>query len=168
MKRYIINLTKEEREELRRLTTTGRHAALKVLRARILIKADDGLVDEQIAEHLNINVRTVERVRKRCAIEGVTAALNPKKRPPKEPKVDGEAEARLIQLACSEAPDGRQRWTLRLLADKLVELGVIDSISHETVRQRLKKKRVEAMADSKILHSTGTQRCVRCGDGRRA
>ena len=101
MKLYVINLTKEEREELRRLTTTGRHCALKVLHARILLKADECLVDEQIAEHLNVSVRTVERVRKRCAIEGITAALHAKKRPPKEPKVDGEAEARLIQLGCS-------------------------------------------------------------------
>ena len=139
MKLYIINLTEEEREELTSLTTTGRHAARKVLHARILLKADEGLIDEKISEHLNVNVRTVERVRKRCALEGITAALNPKKRPPRDPKIDGEAEARLVLLACSEPPDGRQRWTLRLLADKLVELEVVDSVSHETVRQRLKK-----------------------------
>ena len=168
MKLYIINLTKEEREKLDCLTTTGRHAARKVMHAKILLKADEGLIDERIAEHLNVNVRTVERVRKRCALEGVTAALNPKKRPPREPKVDGETEARLIQLACSEAPDGRQRWTLRLLADKLVELDVIDSISHETVRQRLKKKRAEALAHTEILYPPGTECRVRCGDGRRA
>ena len=165
MKLYNKNLTEEERKELTGLTTTGRQAAWKMLNARILLKADEGLIDEQIAEHLSINVRTVERIRKRCALEGVAAALNPKKRPPREPKVDGEAEARLIQLACSEAPDGRQRWTLRLLADKLVELEVIDSISHETVRQRLKKKRVEAMADSKILYPAGKKRRVRTSDG---
>ena len=148
MKHYIINLTKEEREELILLTTTGRHAASKVIHARILLKTDEGLIDEQIAEHLDINVRTVERVRKRCALEGVAAALNPKKRPPKAPKFDGDVEAHLVQLACSEAPYGRQRWTLRLLADKLVELEVADSISHETVRQCLKKKRAEALANA--------------------
>ena len=82
MKLYNINLTEEEQEELLRLTTTGRHAALKVMRARILLKADEGVIDEQIAEHLSVTVRTVERVRKRCALEGVTAALNSKKRPP--------------------------------------------------------------------------------------
>ena len=82
MKLYNINLTEEEPEELLRLTTTGRHAALKVMRARILLKADEGVIDEQIAEHLSVTVRTVERVRKRCALEGVTAALNSKKRPP--------------------------------------------------------------------------------------
>ncbi len=165
MKLYIINLTEEEREQLIRLTTTGRHSALKVLHARILLKTDDGLIDEQIAEHLNINVRTVERVRKRCALEGVSAALNPKKRPPRVPNFDGEAEARLVQLACSEAPKGRQRWTLRLLADKLVELEIVDSVSHETVRQRLEKKRVEAMADAKILYPAGKKRRVRTSDG---
>ena len=111
MKHYIINLTKEEREELILLTTTGRHAARKVIYARILLKTDEGLIDEQIAEHLDINVPTVERVRKRCALEGVSAALSPQKRPPRAPKFDGEVEAQLVQLACSEAPQGRQRWT---------------------------------------------------------
>ena len=135
MKHYIINLTEEEQQELIGLTTTGRHSALKMLHARILLKSDEGLIDEQIAEHLNINVRTVERVRKRCALHGVNAALNPKKRPPRVPKFDGQAEAHLVQLACSQAPKGRQRWTLRLLADKLVVLEIVDSISHETVRQ---------------------------------
>ena len=153
MKHYIINLTEEEREELICLTTTGRHSALKMLHARILLKTDEGLVDDQISEHLDINVRTVERVRKRCALEGVSAALSRKKRPQRVPQFDGEAEARLIQLACSEAPKGRQRWTLRLLADKLVELDVVESISHETVRQHL-KKRVKALANTAVLHST--------------
>jgi len=148
MKQYIINLTEEEREELICLTTTGRHSAQKMLHARILLKTDEDLVDEQIAEHLDINVRTVERVRKRCALEGVSAALSPKKRPPKVPRFDGEAEARLVHLACSEAPKGWQRWTLRLLADKLVELEIVDSISHETVRRRLKKKRAKALANA--------------------
>lgn len=148
MKLYHIHLTEEEREELVRFTTTGRHAARKVMHARILLKADEGLMDEQIAEHLDVSVCSIERIRKRCALEGITAALNPKKRPPRKPKLDGEGEARLVQLACSSPPDGRQRWTLHLLADKLVELEVIDSISHETVRQRLEKKRAEALANA--------------------
>ncbi len=104
-------------------------------------------------------------MRKQCTLEGVTAALNPKKRPLRVPKMDGEAEARLIQLACSEAPDGRQRWTLRLLADKLVELEVVESLSHETVRQRLKKKRAETMAHTKILHTAGKERRICTSDG---
>ena len=152
MKHYIINLTEEERDELYRLTTTGRHSALKMLHAKILLKTDEDLIDEEIAEHLDINVRTVERVRKRCTLEGVTAALSPRKRPSRMPKFDGEAEAHLVQLACSEAPQGRQRWTLRLLADKLVELEMVESISHETVRQHL-KKRVKTLANTAVLNS---------------
>jgi transposase len=167
MKLYHINLTEEEREELVRLATTGRHAARKVMRARILLKADEGLKDEQIAEHLDVNVRTVEKARKQCAIEGVEATLTPKARPPGKPRLDGEGEARLVQLACSAPPDGRQRWTLHLLADKLVELDVVDAVSHETVRQLL-KKRIETLANTAVLYPPGTKRRVRCGDGRRA
>ena len=151
MKLYHINLTEEEREELVRFTTSGRHAARKLMHARILLKADEDLQDDQIAEHLDVSVCTVERVRKRCTLEGITAALNPKKQPPRKPKLDGEGEARLVQIACSMPPDGRQRWTLHLLADKLVELEVVDSISHETVRQRL-KKRIKTLANTAVLH----------------
>ena len=79
-----------------------------------------GTKDEEIAKHLDVSVRTVERVRKRCTLEGITAALNPKKRPPRDPKLDGDGEARLVQIACSSPPEGRQKWTLHLLADKLV------------------------------------------------
>lgn len=168
MKLYHVNLTAEEREELVRLTTTGRHAARKVAHARILLKADEGLLDAEIVEHLNVDVRTVERVRKRCALEGIDAALNPKPLPPREPKLDGEGEARLVQLACSAPPDGRPRWTLQLLADKLVELEVVDSISYETVRQRLKKKRAQTLAHATLLHPAGAERGVRSRDGRRA
>ena len=168
MKLYHINPTEEEREGLVRLTTTGRHAAQKVIHARILLKADEGLKDEQIVQHLNVGICTVERVRKRCTLEGIEAALNPRARPPGNKKLDGEGEARLVQLACSEPPAGRQRWTLNLLADKLVELEVVDGISHETVRQGLEKKRAEALADETVLHPAGTERRVRRGDGRRA
>lgn len=167
MKLYHINLTDEEREELVRFTTTGRHAARKVMHARILLKAHEDLQDEQIAEHLDVSVCTVERVRKRCALEGITAALNPIKRPPRKPKLDGEGEARLVQIACSAPPHGRQQWTLHLLADKLVELEVVDSISHETVRQRL-KKRIKTLANTAVLHPACTERRVRRGNGRRA
>lgn len=167
MKLYHINLTEKERKELVRFTTTGRHAARKVMHARILLKADENLKDEQIAEHLNVSVRTVERVRKLCAHDGLSAALKPKTRPQRKPKLDGEGEARLVQIACSTPPDGRQQWTLHLLADKLVELEVVDSISHETVRQHL-KKRIETMAHKAVLHSAGTERRVRRVDGRRS
>lgn len=168
MKLYIINLTEEERDELTQLATSGRHAARKILHAKILLKADAGLADMEISEHLDVGIRTVERVRRLCSLEGLSAALNPKTRPQREPKIDGEIEARLIQLACSEPPSGRQRWTLRLLADKLVELEVIESISHETVRQRLEKKRAQALANAQVLHPPRTERRVRRSDGRRA
>ena len=167
MKVYNVNLTEEERKDLTSVTTTGRQAARRMLHARILLKADNGLIDEEISNHLNISVRTAERVRKRCVLEGIEAALNPHRRPPRDPRVDGEVEARLVQLACSEPPEGYQRWTLRLLADRLVELEVIDRISHETVRQRLGKKRVEALANQKILHPAGEERRVCASDGRR-
>jgi transposase len=147
MKRYVVNLTEEERATLRRLATTGRAAATKVTHARILLKADEGLTDEEIAEHLDVGVRTVERVRQRCVLEGLDAALARRKQQnPRALKLDGEGEAHLVQLACSEPPPGRRRWTLHLLADKLVELQIVDSISHETVRQRLEKKRAETLA----------------------
>ncbi len=168
MKLYHINLTEEEREELVvRFTTTVRHAARKVVHARILLKGNEGLKDEKIAEHLDVSVCTVERVRKRYTLEGITAALNPKKRPPRKPKLDGEGEARLVQIACSAPSDGRQRWNLHLLADKLVELEVVDSISYETVRQRL-KKRIKTLANTAILHPACSERRVRSGNGRRA
>ena len=170
MKRYHVNLSASEREEVRRLTTTGRVAAQKVMHAHILLKADDGLIDEEIAEHLNVGIATIERVRQRCVVEGLAAALDRKKQPlrPDKLKLDGEGEARLVQLACSASPEGRLRWTLRMLADKLVELEIVDSLSHEAVRQRLKKKRPKTLAFSKVLHPSGTKRRVRSRDGRRA
>ena len=147
MKRYHVSLTDEEREDLRRLIRSGHAAAPKITRARILLKAADGLTDEEVAEHLDVGVATVERVRMRCVLEGVAVALERKKQEnPRALKLDGEAEAHLVQLACSAPPPGRRRWTLHLLADKLVELQLVDSISHETVRQRLEKKRAEALA----------------------
>jgi transposase len=168
MKLYKINLTEEERQSLTEITKTGRHAAHKILHAKILLKADEGLKDETISEHLNVHISTIERTRKRCAFEGVEATLNPRPQPKREPKIDGEVEARLIQLACSQPPEGRQRWTLRLLSEKLVELEVIDSISYECVRQRLEKKRAKTLASQTVLHPTGKKRRVRSSDGGRS
>ena len=168
MKRYIINLTEEERAELTAITKGGRHAVRKVQRAKILLKSDEGIIDKEIAAHLNVNVRTIERVRQRCALEGVASALSPRPRAPRKSVLDGEAEANLVVLACSEPPEGRQRWTLGLLKDKLVELQVVDSVCIETVRQRLKKKRIETLASGKVLHTSQTKRRVCCGDGGRS
>lgn len=169
MKRYIVELTDEERDKLQLLATRGRVLASKVTHARILLKADEGLTDAEIVEHLDVGVATVERVRKRFVLEGLEAALTRKKQDnPRALKLDGAAEARLVQLACSPPPPGRPRWTLHLLAEKLVELKVVDSISHETVRQRLKKKRAETLACSTLVHPARAQRRLRPCDGGRA
>jgi transposase len=143
-KKYIVRLTQEERDHLDKLLSVGRTAARKLLHARVLLKADaDGPAwqDERIAEALDTSVSTIEIIRQRFVEEGFEAALNRKKqvRPSVTPKLDGEKEAQLIALSCSSPPDGRARWTLRLLADRLVTLEVVESISHETVRQVMKK-----------------------------
>ena len=146
MKRYKVTLTADERQHLHDLIAAGKAAARKLTHARILLKADatDGgpaWPDWRIADALEVSTDTVERVRQRFVELGLDAALDRKQRerPPREVKLDGRAEARLIALACSTPPDGRAVWTMRLLADKLVELEVVDSISDETVRLALKK-----------------------------
>jgi len=146
MKKYKVTLTAEERNSLQDLIAAGKASAQKLAHARILLKADaapggPAWVDARIAEAVEIDVTTVERVRERFVEQGLEAALVRKKqdRPSRERKLDGQAEARLVALACSDPPRGRARWTLRLLADKLVELEVVDTVSTETVRQALKK-----------------------------
>jgi transposase len=145
-KRYVVRLSDEERDELTRLVSRGKGAARKLARARVLLKADQGegrpgWPDGRIAEALDVGVRMIESTRKRFVEDGLEAALNPKKRcrPPRERILDGEKEAKLIAMCCGEPPEGRARWTLRLLADRLVELDVVESISYETVRRTLKK-----------------------------
>jgi transposase len=143
--KYVVRLTAGERETLEALFVGRRAAADKLLRARILLKADigeggPGWTDEQIAEAFELGCSTIHRLRQRLVEEGLEAALVRKPRSrSRPPKLDGEKEARLVALACSVPPAGRARWTLQLLADKLVELQVLDSISAETVRVRLKK-----------------------------
>jgi transposase len=145
-KKYLVTLNPEEREQLAAMLTAGKRSALTLARARILLKADqaDGgpaWADDRIAEALDCGLRTVERVRQRFVERGLEAALGrkPQDRPSRERKLDGRAEARLIALACSEPPDGRAAWTLQLLADKLVELKIVDAVCDETVRRVLKK-----------------------------
>ena len=147
-KRYVVNLTPDERMHLEAVTRSGERSARAITRARILLLADQGergpaWEDRRIAEALGCGHRTVERIRERFVSEGLDAALNHKKPvdPPRGPALDGAAEARLIVLACSATPDGRKAWTLRMLANKLVELEVVETISHETVRRALKKTR---------------------------
>lgn len=136
---YIVNLTCEEREELLKLTSKGEIKARKMKRAQIMLKADEGLKDREIMEALNVSRPTVERIRKRYVERGLEKALTEDPRPGQRRKLDGRAEARLIAVTCSQAPAGHEHWTLRLLADELVELGIVENISHETVRQTLKK-----------------------------
>ena len=141
-KKYIVTLTPEEREALENLISAGADSARKLTRARILLKADEEWTDKRISEALDVGTATVERVRKRFVEWGGIKAIERRKpRRQYERKLDGDAEARLIALACSAPPKGRTRWTLQLLADKLVTLNEvdIDSISYETVRQVLKK-----------------------------
>lgn len=152
-KKYIVRLSEEERQRLRGLISKGKAAAYKIKHANILLKADadgPGWKDERIAKAFGCHVQTVENVRCRCVLEGLEAALERKKqaRPSRERKLDGEGEARLIAVACSEPPEGRDRWTLQMLADELVRLEVVDSISYQTVRRALKKTNFSRTANS--------------------
>jgi transposase len=136
---YIVDLTENERSELLTLLRKGKTGVRRITRARILLKADEGLKDAEIALALNTSRSTVERTRKRFVEGDLSRALNEDPRPGRVPKLDERAEAHLIAIACSDAPDGHEHWTLRMLADKVVELGFADSFSHEAIRQRLKK-----------------------------
>jgi transposase len=143
-KKYIVRLTQEQRSQLETLVRSGRAHARKLLYARILLKADangpDRWTDERIADALEVSTATVARERQRFCEEGLEVALMPKK--PGRPRrrvLDGRAEAHLIALSCSDPPEGRERWSLRLLADRMVQLGHADELSYETVRRTLKK-----------------------------
>lgn len=144
-KKYRIRLTEQERIDLQDIVGKGKAAAQKRRHAHILLLADEsadgkGMKDEDIAVAAFVTVRTVERVRRRCVEEGLLAALERRgQKNRKKPVLDGEGEARLAAIACSSPPEGHTRWTLSLLADKLVELEVVESISRETVSKVLKK-----------------------------
>jgi transposase len=139
--RYIINLSEDERLGLEELLSRKRISKLKAQRAQILLKADEGMTDTEVADEVGVGRATVERIRKRAVLQGLEAALDRKKQEgiSRPPKLDGRAEAHLITLACSEPPDGFSRWTLTMLGDKLVELKVVDSVSKTTLHRRLKK-----------------------------
>ena len=145
VKKYVVELTEKERSQLQEMVKKGKTLARKIQHARILLKADEGScgpawTDEEIAQSFDVGVRTVERIRQRFVENGLEDALlrRQSKQPPRR-KLDGNAEAKLIALACSRPPKGHQRWSIRLLADQLVELKIVDSIGRETVRQTLKK-----------------------------
>ena len=146
MKKYVVTLTEEERSFLNELASKGRHRSQKVLNALILLACDKGeyqklrSTNAEISKVLNTSMRKIDRVKKRFVTSGLDVALSGKKSVRiYEKKADGDFEAHLIALSCSDSPEGFARWSLRLLADKVVELNYIDSISHETVRRVLKK-----------------------------
>ena len=143
-KKYIVRLTGEERSELKDLVKTGTTQAYRIKHANILLAVDadgEGWTDEQTAAAYRCHLNTVINVRQRFVEQSLEAALERKKRnePPRKPILDGDKEARLIAVACSRPPEGRSKWTLQLLADKLVTLKVVDSICDQTVRRVLKK-----------------------------
>ena len=145
VKIYRVALTDEEQAKLTVIVNKGSGAARRITRSRILLLADEnrsdgGWKDADIVQALGVHQRTVERIREKCVMLGIEAALNhtqPRKK--KEKILDGAAEARLVQLACSEAPDGHETWTMQMLADKLIELEIVETVSRETVRTTLKK-----------------------------
>ena len=160
MKKYKVTLEKEEREELEAIVKKGSHKSQKVINALILLNCDEGLYqsrsmkNEDIAAVLRISMRKIDRVKRRFVEEGVEATLR-KRRGKRiyERKVDGDVEARLIALSCTKPPEGFERWSLRLLADRVVELEYVESISYETIR-RVLKKRNKTLAQARVGHTT--------------
>ncbi len=148
MKKYLVTLTPDERDQLAELITAGTGAAKKLAHARILLKADQAeggpaWTDDRIAEAVEVSIATVERVRQRFVEHGLAAALVRQKQaqPSRERTFDGRAEAQLVALACSAPPEGRKDWTMQLLADRLVELAIVEAVSDETVRRTRRKTR---------------------------
>ena len=144
MKKYIVELTIEERKQLEKLIGSGKVEGYKIQHAQVLLKTDQGKhglawKDEAIAEAFGCHVTTVENIRRRSVVLGLDAALGRAKRGPHKRKLDGDAEAHLIATVCGKAPRGRSKWTLRLLADRLVELGVVEEVSRMTISRTLKK-----------------------------
>jgi len=140
-KKYIVKLTSAERKQLKEIITKGKAAAYKIKHVNILLKAEAHWSDEKIAQACGCNVNTPRNVRQRFVEQGLSVALERKKQdtPSREKILDGKGEAHLIALSCSQPPEGRARWTLHLLTDKLIELQIVDSLSYETVRRTLKK-----------------------------
>src|ERR1700750_2032782 len=174
VKRYVVRLSADEREQLDTLIRKGKSPAQRLLKARILLKADvseagEGWSDSRIIKALETSVSMVYRVRKQLVEEGFEAVLSRKQRatPAVPPIFDGEKEAKLIALACSKPPKGRTRWTLRLLENKVVELGIVDRASDSTIGRTLKKT-LSSPIGAMLGHSAEGKQCVRSSDGRRA
>jgi hypothetical protein len=171
-KTYVVELSSDEREHLEALISKGKSSAKAILKARILLKADQGPLgpgwtDDRIVEALDTNSSMAVRVRRQLVEEGVAAVLARKQRmhPPVQPIFDGEAQARLIALACSEPPAGHARWSIRLLADKVVELEIVETAHFNTVGRAL-KKRSQTASEQILGHSAQSQRRLRRGNGR--
>ena len=163
MNRYTVTLTEDERKSLLELASKGKHNSQQILNALILLNCDKSewnvnhSTNEEISRILNISMKKIDRVKKRFVEEGLEVALNRKESDRiYTKKVDGDAEAYLVALSCSQPPEGFARWSLRLLADKAVELGYFEDISHETVRRTL-KKRNKALAKERMGNSPGTK-----------
>jgi transposase len=142
MEKYIVSLVSQERDEFQQLVSAGKAAARRLTHARVLLLADrNDCLDEEIVATLGVSLRTVERIRKRLVTEGLDAAIDHRPQPPRPEKIKikGDLEQKLIELAFADPPRGRCRWTLRLLADEMVVLGLTDALSTETVRHALKK-----------------------------
>jgi hypothetical protein len=162
-KQYVVRLSREERQELAAMVRSRRAAAHRVFWARILLKVDEGangphLTDAQVAEALETSTRTVERLRRRCVEEGLESALAYKRRATQSPPhvLDVLSEAQLLELCCSAPPPGHERWSLRLLASRLVQSGVVATISRETVRRTLRKRNAGDLIGSKVGDSSRT------------
>ena len=137
--KYRVELTESQKRRLGEVANRGRSSARTVKRAMALLKSGEGQTDHQVAEALSISRRTVVRIRKRFSEEGLESALTERPRPGQKRRLDERAEAHLVAIACSDPPEGYAHWTLKLLADKMVELDYVDSVARETVRQSLKK-----------------------------
>src|SRR5215204_4798042 len=137
--KYVVNLSAAERATLTQLVRAGTRGARTLTRARVLLKADEGLSDPQVAAAVDVGVATVHRIRQRCVEDGLEAALGERPRSGAPPLLSGKAQAHLVAEACTTPPDDRHRWTLRLLADRVVELKLAEHCSYETVRRVLKK-----------------------------
>ena len=164
--KYAVRLAPEQKEELQHLIRVGKSSARVTARARILLKSDDGWAASQVGEALDVALGTVYRIKQRFTEEGLAGALWDRRQVHRHRKLDDRGEAHLIALACSPAPEGHDHWTLRLLAGKVVELGLASSMSHEGVRKRL-KKRSQAVAKERVVHPQGERR-VRGPHGGRA
>jgi hypothetical protein len=166
-KRYVPRLTVEERDQLEAMCRRGRTPVRQVLRARVLLRVDEGETDAEIAEALEVGLSTVERARKRATLEGPLEAVRdkPQTHPRRAIVLDGRAEAQLVAIACGPPPVGQARWTMRLLTDRLIELGHVERVSDETVRRVMKKKSAAALADRTVLHPSQGECAVRGGDG---